>query len=384
MAMSNAQAAMAQDQVNTQACIQSGVNVVQKIASINGPAYIAGQALNLNLAPQNVGLIKRFILRYTFNVAQGASEVQALTTLGAANVFSNITFTDLNNLVRVNAPGWHFQMLASTRRQMPFASAYTTANTIGIGNNYAVSVATNGVTTGGTIKGVLEIPMSYSDNDLRGALFAQVVNSTMNLQLTINPAFFVAAGADGTNAVYQSSTAQLGRITSYQIDVYQEYIDQLPRNAQGQYMVPAISIATQYNQLFSSNTGMTAGNDFSTPFANLRSYNSVFLLYDNGGQLNGGTDINYFSLTTANSMQIFKYDAFMAQYLNGRNKIGDDWPLGMYWFDFRAKPLSTLAFGNMSLNMNASLVNANATLYSSFEFFANVNQLASAGSITST
>jgi hypothetical protein len=120
------------------------------------------------------------------------------------------------------------------------------------------------------------------------------------------------------------------------------------------------------------------------PYANFRSYLSTLVIYDNAGVLNAGTDINYFSLATANAMNLFKYDPFVAQLINGRNKINDDWPLGTYYFDHRAKPLSTLTFGNMQLNVNPSSVGANALLLVGYEYFALQNQLQQQGSIQSS
>ncbi|MBM6691335.1 hypothetical protein H9X75_09870, partial [Fusobacterium mortiferum] len=93
-------------------------------------------------------------------------------------------------------------------------------------------------------------------------------------------------------------------------------------------------------------TGLAVGSEMALPYANFRSYMSTFVVYDNGGVLAAGTDITSFSMTTANSMELFNYDPTMAQLLNGRMKIGEDWPLGAYYFDHRAKPISTMAFGN--------------------------------------
>jgi hypothetical protein len=360
--------------------------VIQKIASITQSQfpYTAGQAQVINVPITNVGLIKRFWLRIQANVQQGAAETQTLQPLGPSNFLSQIILSDLSNLIRINTTGWHLSMINSARRQFPIGAAITSDTPLGFGANYNLVKAPSSVTAAANMYMVYEVPCTYSETDLRGGIFANVVNATMNLQLTLNANMFVASGADGVQAVYKSSTAQLGKVNSYTIDVYQEYYDQLPRNQDGSYALPLISLATQYNLLNTSQTGLAVGADQSLPYANFRSYMSTIVGFDNGGTLNAGSDINYFTLQTANAMQLFKLDPFMVQMLNGRNKINDDWPSGFYYFDHRMRPISTLAYGNIQLNVNPSTVNANALLLVGYEYFSLQNQLANAGSMSST
>ena len=368
------------------AIIMNCPSVIQKIASITQAQYpyTAGQATVINVPLQNVGLIKRLLVRVTANVAQSAAETHTRQPFGPANFLSQVVLTDLNNLVRINTTGWHLAMLGTARRQVAFGAAITTDSPMGFGANYNIISAPASLTTAQNMYMTYEIPLCYSETDLRGGIFANVVNATMNLQMTINPNLFVASTADGVQAVYKSSIATLGKINSYTIDVYQEYYDQLPKNPDGSYMLPLIDLATQYNMINTTSTGLAVGADQSLPYANFRSYMSTLVVYDNGGTLNAGTDINYFSLATANAMNLFKYDAPTAQFLNGRLKINDDWPVGTYYFDHRGHPITTAAFGNMQLNVNPSTVNANASLLVGYEYFSLQNQLSQAGSIQSS
>ena len=386
MAQQQSQASAQQiNAYNSGRVLNEAIPVIQKIGSFTQSQYpySAGVATVINCPVLNVGLIRRFWVKVTANIQQGAAETQTLVNMGPANFLSQILLNDLNNLVRVNSCGWHLSMLSTVRRQLAFGAAFTSDSPFGYGSNYNIVKAPASVTAAANMYTYYEVPVSYGDTDTRGAIFANVVNASMNLQLTINPNLFQTVTGDAAQSVYQSSSAQLGKINSYTIDVYQEYWDQLPRNADGSFAIPAIDIATQYNLLNTTLTGLAVGSDFNMPYANFRSYMSTFALYDNGGTLNAGTDINYFSLSTANSMNIFKYDPFVAQLLNSRNMINDDMPKGLYYFSHRARPLTTLAFGNMSLNMNPSLVNANAQVVVGYEFFAFANQLQQASSINS-
>ena len=376
-------------QMNAQAraaIVMSCPSVIQKLTSLTKAqfGYTSGQATTINVPLQNVGLIKRLIVRVSANVQQGAAETQNRMPFGPANFLSQIMLNDLNNLVRINTTGWHLAMLGTARRQVAFGAALTSDSPLGFGANYPIIQAPAAVTGAANMYMTYEIPLCYSETDLRGGIFANVVNATMNLQLTINPNMFVATGTDGVQACYKSTTAQLGVMNNYTIDVYQEYYDQLPKNPDGSYMLPLIDLATQYNIINTVNTGLTVGADQSLPFANFRSYMSTVAIYDNGGTLNAGTDINYFSLATANAMNLFKYDPFIQQFINGRLKINDDWPAGVYYFDHRGHPITTAAFGNMQINVNPSVVNAGAQLLVGYEYFSLQNQLQNAGSISSS
>ena len=104
---------------------------------------------------------------------------------------------------------------------------------------------------------VYEVPLAYSDDDLRGVVYANVVNATMQLQLTINTAGFFAAGstADTTKAVYSSADSSvLGTLTNVTITVYQVYLDQLPVGQNG-VVLPVLDMATVYEL---KNTPFTA------------------------------------------------------------------------------------------------------------------------------
>jgi hypothetical protein len=112
----------------------------------------------------------------------------------------------------------------------------------------------------------------------------------------------------------------------------------------------------------------------------MRQFNSVLAIYDNGGNLNAGTDINYWSLVSANATQLFKLDPLTATLFARQTFMGDP-PLGTYYFDFRNKPIDTISYGNMTLNLNALTVNANASLQVLTEAFQQVQAIPYASSL---
>ena len=376
----NYQQAVAQNRQMRAAVVKNSVDLVQQIYSNTFTNYVAGQAYTINVPVRNVGLLKRFWVEIVATVAQSAAETQTKTALGAANFFSQVILTDLNNQTRVSTTGWHLHFLATVRRTLAFGAAFTNSDPSGIGQNWGLMTTPSPVTTAQTLKWFYEIPVSYSDTDLTGAIWMNVLNATSNLQLTVNPNFFVASGSDATQAVYQSSTATLGKITTFTITVYQNSLDQLPQ-VNGQVLLPPMDLQMVYLIQNTNVAGLTAGNDQSLPYANWRNFLSTFVIYDNNGTLNLGTDMNYLALQSANFTNIFKVDPFMLSLLT-RTKINDDFAPGVYYIDTRNKPINTQQYGNFSLVLNPSSVGGAASQFLvGYEAQALQGALANAGSL---
>lgn len=379
--------AMQQNAMARQLVLDRAVDMTQSIFAQTLTGNPKGQVVNVPL--RNVGLIKRLIVEISFTISQAAAETLTRTMMGTSNVLSQVVLTDLNNQTRINTTGWHLHMLASARRQAAYGAAFTNDTPTGIGSNYPVIVGPTPVTTGQTVRMFYEIPVSYSDFDLRGAIFANVVNATMNLQLTVNPNIVVGSAGNPTLASYISSTTgDLGTLTNFTINVYQNYLDQLPQGEKGA-ILPLYDISTVYLLNNTVMTGLAANQDNPIPYANFRSFMSTFAIYDNFGSSAAlGTEINYWSIQSANYTNIIKYDPYMAQ-LQTRNIINDDFPAqlarSVYYFDHRRKPINTIQYGNMQLIMNPAQVQASTSqVLIGFEALALQDQITQAGSLYGT
>ena len=381
------QAAMIQQQnANARSVLlQNALDTWQPIFAQTFATPNPGQIYTIPL--RQVGFVKRLVVEIQMAVRQGASETQTLTQFGPANILSNVSFFDLSNYQRINTTGWHLFMIASVKQRYNiansasvFGTAYTNDSPVNAKSNFAVIKAPSSLTTVQTISMFYEIPITYSDYDLRGGIYASVVSATMNLQLTLNPNFWVATGADATLAVYQSSTTQLGVINSLSLTVHQNFLDQIPQTQQGP-VLPQLDMSYIYLLNQTSFGALSAGQDYPIQYANFRSFLSTCVIYDNAGTLNAGTDINYFALQTANITNIFKYDPYVVA-LKTRQFINNDWPLGTYYFDYRYRPVNTQMYGNMQLVVNPSVVtSAASTLLVAFEAIAQANQVIVAGSL---
>lgn len=369
------------DNANARALINKrAIQVRQPIFSttFTGP----GNNTTLNINPRNVGLIKRFFVECVFTVTNSSgTQTLGLTNLGPANFFSQIQFVDLNNNQRINTPGWHIHLVQSVKNKLPYGAAVTTDSPVKFGNNFPVISAASSIATSGTGVGriVYEIPLAYTDDDLRGAVYAGVVNATMLLSLVVNPAPVVAATADPVNAIYQGTSAN-GSLGSCTVNVYQEYMDQLPMGSGGP-VLPLLDMSTIYEFKQTSLSGITTAQDFPVPYSNFRDFLSTTVIWDNGGVFNTGSDVNYWALQSANFTNVFKEDATLAA-LDVRKTMADDMPPGVYYFDHRRKPISTVQYGNMNLILNASgSIGTGANLLVGFEDFALINAVTGAGSL---
>jgi hypothetical protein len=371
MAAATMQDYMVLNQQQRNAVLANAVVMKQQIQSV---AVAPATQSVLNFAPRNVGLIKGFIVEISGNILNGAGTALALTGGGSANILKNLQFTDLNNNVRINVPGWYLALLNSARQGWGYGGVYANNIPMGYGNNWTVDAApaTIAISGNANVKHTYYVPLAYSGDDLRGAIYAGVVSATMNLQITLNTTPCVATGADPMNAVYigNAAGAWSGNVT---VNVYQIYLDQLPV-MNGGPVLPIMDLNTIYELKQTTMTGLAVGQDFPIPYANFRDFLSTTAVFDNGGTFNSGSDVNYWSITSANFTNLLKLPPAICA-LEARQTFMADPPAGWYYFSHRDRPINTLAYGNMQLNINASTVNANASVLVGFEAFAQVNQL---------
>lgn len=365
--------------------------------------YTVGSPTVINVPVRPVGLVKRFWIKFTGTINAAATHSVAATDIGLANLLSQVVFTDLSNQTRINTAGWHLHMLASARRQFALGAAITSSDTTHIANNWG-GAPTNFMTTPATVTGgtpanfvwYYELPVSYSDTDLTGAIWANTLNAAANIQLVINPNLFAPTASDGTLSAYIADAAlatTLPTLTNITYTVYQDALDQLPVDPQSRNVIlPTLDL--EYAYLINNTTisALVANQPNSIPYANWRSFLSTFVMYDNFG-FNGaggvGSDMTSLSLQTANFTNTFQNDPTMMA-LWTRNKINDDFPASVgatrgtsvYYVDTRGKPINTVQYGNMSLLVQpATVQSASSVLYVGYESLALQGAMQQAGSL---
>jgi hypothetical protein len=336
----------------------------------------------INVQPRNVGLLRGFWIEVS-GIMYVASGTANRTSFGPVNILSNIAFTDLNNNLRHNTAGWHVGFLDAVRKGYNFPYGWTTGSPIGYGPNYApysvaapATLPTSAPSTP-NVKMLYYLPIAYSKDDLRGAVYMGVTNATANLQLTLNTNNFCATSGDATLACYSGGTTP--SFSSCTVTVYQDYLDQLPIS-NGAPVLPLIDLSYVYELKNTALTGVTANQDFPIPYSNFRSFLSTFAVFDNAGTLNAGTDVNTWALQAANFTNIMKTDPYLWS-VDARDMFNTDFPAGVYYTDHRRRPLNTNSFGNLQLVLNAASVTSGAQVLMGYEDFALINTISLAQSL---
>jgi hypothetical protein len=326
----------------------------------------------------------------TVNNTTGGGVAITPTDFGIANSLSAIQFTDLNNLVRIQTTGWHMNFLNSVKGHFPYGAALLNNTMDGInvagayGSNWLVNNEPASIADGaaGTTTVWYYIPMAYTDGDYRGAIFANVVNATMQLQLTINPTPVGVSTVDTTNNVYKAA-AGAGNVSSVTVSVYQDYLDQLPMG-NGQFILPMMDLSTIYEIKNTTFSAIVANNDFPMQYPNFRDFLSTFAVYNSNPAIATGRgvggDINAWKLQAANLTNIFNLEPSLVA-LRSRQLIQTDFPKGVYYFGSRHKPIATTQYGNMQLVLNASAAAAGAYCLVGWEDFGLQNVITQAGSL---
>lgn len=380
-AQNAALAAAQQNQYARQAVVGNSIKMVQQIYS-NTIDPVAQPVINLSTnALRNTGLLLGFVVEVTGSVTNGSSTEASLAPFGVYNMVDQFRFDDLSNYTRIQTSGRHIGMLNTVRQGFAYGGVYDPTMPVGYGDNFNVfeGPATIAATDSAEIRSVYYLPISYSPVDLRGAIYMATVSAAANLQITLNSAPFVGA-TDPLKAVYTGNAGGAWTDT-VTVTVYQVYLDQIPRLQNGQPILPVQDLNTVYDLKETTFTGMTSGQDFPMAYSNFRAFLSTLAIYDNGGTLAAGTDINYWALQSANFTNLFKYGPKLSA-LMSRMAIMADFPLGTYLFDSRDTPVNTINFGNMELVLNANgTVNAGARCVIGYEAFAQVTQLPTASSL---
>lgn len=364
------------------------------IQSIFSQTVQPASQTQVNIPPQNVGLMRSLIVRMTATVTNpgSGSSTLSLTPLGPSNLVQSFVFTDLQNYQRINSPGWQIALLNSARQKRPLFSSTPSDSPIGFGSNWPVVKAPATIAAGasGTIDMYYIIPFSYAKDDLTGSIYMNVVNATAQLQMNLSTAAqaVVANTADPTLAIYQGAGAVAGvTLTNVTIQVYQDYLDQLPLNPQtGAPVLPSLDLNTMYELKNTTLSAIVQGQDFYIGYSNFRHFLSTMAIFDNqtgGAYPAAGSDVNYWSFRTANYTDTRKCDPYTWAGMT-RERMNTDMPVPVYYFDTRQKPIYTTQSGNTNLVLNASTVNSGASILVAWEMLANVSNLVNAGTLASS
>lgn len=406
---------MTAQQMNTAARYAIKARGVRMLQQVYSQTVTPANSPVITVNPRNVGLINGFWVKVVSQIYNDSGEDIYSSDFGPANSLAQIQFIDLSNNYRIQTTGWHIAFLNAWKARRAFLSALIGVggtNTgdqtssvapaqdspVNFGSNWTLNSQLGTITTGNTPSETLStfwywVPLAYNpDNpqqpDLRGAVYANVVNATMQLNLTFTAAVAAPYEGDSTSTMYvcaDGGTAADVTVSSATVTVYQDYWDQIPTGPGG-LLLPILDLSTIYELKFTTVNSMTVGSDFPYQYANFRDFLSACAVYVNNGSTGArgtGADVNYWALQSANFTNIIKAEpALFAGMV--RNHIGLDFPPGVNWFDYRVKPISTTQYGNMELILNPAQASNNPYMFVAVEDFAIVQQLSMAGSLAAS
>jgi hypothetical protein len=228
--------------------------------------------------------------------------------------------------------------------------------------------------------------LSYSDDDLRGAVYSNLVNATQNIQLTFNANPVTAGTADNLNAIYSGAAGSAGSLTSCNVTVYQQYLDQLPMLKGGLPILPGIDISTIYQLKTTPFVNIAANQANYFGYNNFNSFVSTFAIFNSTGNAGGrlyGSDVNYWQLVAANLTNLWQFDPLTATQFS-RDHLMTDLPAGTYYFPTRRKPILTNQYGNIQLALTPLAGGAAAYVQILWEYFASLNTATSGASLASS
>lgn len=390
-----------QDQSATYSILRGPNKAIDRTQLVGSGTVFPASNPQVILQPINVGLIKRYIIGVSGTITNTGSTTITLTDWGLANLFANggIQYTDLNNYLRVNTSGKHLTFISNAKRKRPYFGTYS-SNAVGTVTatnlsqminvnpaSWPVFSAPQTIATGesGNFTAWFELPLSYSNSDLRGAIWANVLTAVQQIQLTFNTAAVTANPNANDFAVYSGAAGSAGNISSVSYTVYQQYLDQLPRGQNGAVILPQLSLSTVYELKTTQFQGMTENQEFQIGYANQRSFISTLLEYNSTGASGGrlyGTDMNYLALLAANATYIWKVPPLL-QAAFSRDHLTIDNPAGVYYMPTRENNIASLQYGNIQLVLNPITASAASTANVMWEDFALLNTLQSGPSLAS-
>lgn len=369
-------AAIAANSQNRRAIVDNCMPMMQPLQtqSISGTVTTSNNVLTFQ--PRLTGLILGFLIEVNATVNNSGAATANRTNGGAANVLSRIQFTDLQNQTRINTNGFHLALLNSIKNTRGYGGAVSPNLPMNVGNVWTVNSLASTIAQSATpaLRQFYYVPIAYSPQDLTGAIFAQVINATMQLQLTINVAPGVTTG-DPLFAIFSGATATSSvTLSAVTVAVTTFYYNQPTA-------LPMVDISRSYLiQDTVANNTIVANQDTNIPYANFRTYFSTFLVYDNAGVLNLGTDVTYIALQYANLLRQFQINPQTVALLT-RNAVGFDMPPAIYYTDHRSFPISTANYGNCEMIIQASAVTTGAFVGVWYEMVAQENSIITASSL---
>lgn len=313
----------------------------------------------------NVGIITRLILSVRVNV-DIATNTATVSPKAPYNLINRVKVSDFDSTDRVNCSGFQLWMINSCRRRTA-AGLNNGSKT----NVLASPTVPTAVATGSELSFLIEVPLAYSDTDLRGALLAQTAVGEAYLYLDWNNLLYASGNDD---AVYNGGgTVTVNSGSSITVDVYQEYLIPQTVGNQGPPF-PVLDLMTVYELAgaIRSSDNLSVGSEKLLNYPNQRAVIGAYFNYMNNGVMSPATtNISRFRLIANGNNVIREYGP--------RDKLWDqrlamianaDLVPGAYFELHRDQPVETALYGNVQYGITPTVVTpGNTNIEICFESF---------------
>lgn len=330
-----------------------GARYVRKLQSVNATSGL------IQIPLDRVGITTGISLHVSATINNTGAGALVPSILGPFNLLQNISYTDFGGTQHtVNLNGAQLEIHNAAREgRIPYLSP--SLQLPGLGSSISGLVETGGAVGNSTLQFFLDLPLAiHEDVDLTGAVLSQTGQGNHYVQAQIAASLI---GADAVLSPFASGTATL---TNVQITAYQRYL--MPPAFTSQF-IPSLDLTTVYGyQTEQDLTTIATGADHYCYWPNARNILSALHVFDNGGVLNPGSDLNYVKLF-ANSNTLMKEYSPPMFLANQRKVFGADLFPGFYYLGNRRQPIVVNQIGQVATIFNPSAASAGSSFYNSYE-----------------
>lgn len=331
------------------ALLQSAPRMRKLLGSFTGGT--PGQSTRVKLF--NVGVTTKIYAEViaTYDVGTAAATPSPKSPW---NIINRARLSDFDGTDRINASGYQLWVLNSIRNSAPYG--YNNGSKTSVLDYPRIDTT---VGTSRKASFIIELPVAYSSDDLRGAMLTQTAVGETWLSLDWNPAFFSNANAD---AVFNGAPTTTISNVSITTNVYQEYL--LPQSIGGQVPLPTLDFMTVYEigGTLKSADNLASGQEKLLNYPGVRQVIGAYFNFVNGGVMNAAfTDIAKFRLIANGNNVLREYGAYDKLFDQRIALSNNDLVPGTYFELHRDKPIETALYGNVQYGITPSNVNAGNT-----------------------
>jgi len=347
------------------ALLQTGLMQRKSLITVTGAL---AQTTRIKLF--NVGILTSLRLLVSAPITIGTA-IAVPSARAPWNLISRVRITDFDGTDRISLSGFQLYVLDCIRRRQPFGW-----------NNQQAAVAGAGVVTNpsvptavgnGTLSFMLDVPICINDNpwdglnqDLTGAIYAQTGVGELYLNIDWASSLYINGNIDAVYSGAPTTTVVFNGVTGPSVQVFQNYI--FPQRVEGSGVpLPPIDLASVYELSGAIRTAdnIAVNSEKLISFPNLRRVIGAYAnFYDNNTV--SSTNLNNLRVLVNASSTLYECSQLL-QILEQRLVLEGDIGSGIYFWNYRNKPIETAIFGNVQLGITPNAIVANPFIEFMFE-----------------